>query len=219
MAPPAPSLPGNPFPGPSLPLCLCCPWRSLWPCGPCWSPFLSFWFYYSISFLGLCVFCIPPSFHVIFPVLISDVWLTSSLSPSPTVSKLGAASSASSLGSLQSTISLQPLGPSLGGLLPLGQAELLLAGIGVAPPPGHVVGRTGPAQAGPPPGCHPSPSAWPPCLGEAVAPQGAELGATADICSHLVWERSLGLLWLTLGGEQDSLFVISFQRRRGGVSV
>lgn len=78
-----PSLTGNPS---LFLLCL------VFPCpvgtgGPCWFLALSFWFYSSVSFLGLCVFCVPLSFYVLFLVLVSAVWLTSCVSPSPNVSQ------------------------------------------------------------------------------------------------------------------------------------
>lgn len=78
---------------------------------------------------------------------------------------------------------------------PSGKLSCCWLALRVAPPLRHVLGRRGPVQAGPLPGCHFSPSASSQCLAEAVESQGslllwAKLGVGVDVCSHLVWERS-----------------------------
>lgn len=92
----------------------------------------------------------------------------------------------------------------------------------MAPLPRHVLGRRGPVQAGPLPGCRLRPSALSQCLAKAVEPQGplllrAELGAKADIWSYLVWEKSFrtSKLWLALAGEQ--LFPVFVTLLQSGV--
>lgn len=58
---------------------LCCPWLSLGPCSPCWSPFLRSWFCYSSSFLGLCCLLHP----TLFPSFFWFWFLLSGSPPSP----------------------------------------------------------------------------------------------------------------------------------------
>lgn len=176
---------------------------------------------FSVSFLVLWVFC-----GLIFSV--SFFWFGSlavSDSTSPIPSYLSAQGLPAGLPPWEACC--QRLRSSLsvsGGLLPLRQSGLPLPGIGVAPPPRHVVGRRGPVQAGPLPSYHLRPLLHPRCLAEADEPQGPlklreKLGAKLDICSHLIWERNFraSRLWLDWLVSRDSV-CSSYCFRGGGRS-
>lgn len=175
-----------------------------------------------VSFLGLCVCCIPPSFHVIFLVWVSAVWLTSLLSPSQNIPKLR--------GCQLSFFPGKPTKIPASRSVPLWAstcwlAELLLAGIGSDTSFKACLGQEKACPGWSSSGCHLSPFASSQCRAEAVKPQAppllrAKLGAQSDVCSRLGWERSFrtSKLWFTLAGEQEfTVFVILVQRR--GVSI
>ena len=202
---PAPFLSGNPFPSPHRIFVSAVPGFPL-----------SFWPWQSLMVSIILFFSLVSVSSVSHPLsmLFSSLGFCYlahllSLSLSPTVSKLGSCQLSFFPGKPAVKGFISASWSPLGGLLSLWQAELLLAGTGVAPPPRHVLGRRGPVPAGPLPSCCFSPSASFLCLAAAVECQGpvllrAELGAQVDVCSQLVWEKSVrtSRLWLALDSER-----------------